>query len=143
MKETEELRLRLSAIIENLILVERVDTFLFGSKSSFDSLCYHQVTALKEKYPFIRRVYVRAEFFQISDVYKAYLLQSYEDTYYPETAVGAGKAVYIQRNRAMIEQSRFCVVYFCEDYSPKTRKSGTKAALEYAMRKNREIILLP
>ena len=38
MKETEELRLRLSAIIENLILVERVDTFLFGSKSSFDSL---------------------------------------------------------------------------------------------------------
>jgi len=38
-KETEELRNKLSATIERLITDEKADTFLFGSKSRFDSLC--------------------------------------------------------------------------------------------------------
>ena len=36
--ETEELRNKLSATIENLITDEKADTFLFGSKIRFDSL---------------------------------------------------------------------------------------------------------
>jgi len=59
--ETEELRTRLCGIIERLIVDEKVDTFLFGSKSRFDSLCLELVSEIKEKYPHVKRVYVRAE----------------------------------------------------------------------------------
>ena len=55
--ETEELKNNLYEIIENLIVNEKVDTFLFGSKSQFDDLCHKIVTDLKEKYPHIKRIY--------------------------------------------------------------------------------------
>ncbi len=138
--ETEELKRELYVIIEKLILQERVDAFLFGSKSRFNSLCYEQVTKVKEKYPHIKRIYVRAEFPQINESYKEYLLENYEDTYYPEKA--SGRAVYIERNRDMIDNSRFCVVYYREAYSPKNRKSGTRSALDYAIKKNKKIFIL-
>ena len=141
--ETEELKQQLYSIIENLILDYNVGTFLFGSKSRFNSLCYEQVSKIKEKYPHIKRIYVRAEFPQINETYKVYLLENYEDTYYPEKAVGAGRAVYVERNCTMINESRFCIVYCKEDYSPTNRKSGTKLALNYAIKKNKEIIILP
>ena len=61
-EETENLKLQLKAVIENLITAENVDTFLFGSKSQFNSICYELVTEIKEKFPHIKRVYVRAEY---------------------------------------------------------------------------------
>ena len=116
---------------------------MFGSKSRFNDLCFEIVTALKEKHPHIQRIYVRAEFPVIDDDYKQYLLERYEDTYYPETIVGAGKSVYVERNCEMIKNSRFCVVYFDEKQLPKTRKSGTKIALEYAVKQGKHIIKMP
>ena len=77
--ETEGLKRSLAAAIENLITAEGVDTFLFGSKSRFDSLCLELVTAFKEKYPHLKRVYVRAEYPEITEAYKAYLMKSFED----------------------------------------------------------------
>ena len=50
--ETEELKSKLIEIIEKLIVEKQVDTFLFGSKSRFNSLCLELVTELKEKYPY-------------------------------------------------------------------------------------------
>ena len=47
--ETEELKSKLVEIIENLIVEEQIDTFLFGSNSQFDSLCLKVVTEIKEK----------------------------------------------------------------------------------------------
>ena len=70
--ETEELKTKLCEEIERLIKDEGVDTFLFGSKSRFDSLCLELVTLLKEKHPHIKRVYVRAEHPIITDEYKSY-----------------------------------------------------------------------
>ncbi len=138
--ETEELKTKLTETVEKLITHENVDTFLFGSKSQFDSLCLELVTKLKEKYPHIKRVYVRAEFPYISDSYKAYLLESYEDTYYPENIIGAGRAVYVKRNYEMINKSKYCIVYYDEPNAPTTRKSGTKVALYYAIKHGKEIM---
>ncbi len=141
--ETEELREKLVQTIQRLITEENVDTFLFGSKSRFDTLSLELVTQLKEKYPHIKRVYVRAEFPVIKDDYKAYLLKSYEDTYYPGKILGAGKAAYVERNYEMIDKSRFCIVYYDKRNAPTTRKSGTKIALDYAVREGKEVIILP
>ncbi len=138
--ETEELKNKLKETIERLITEEKVDTFLFGSGSRFNTLCRDLVTEIKEKYPHIKRIYVRAEFPYINDEYTAYLLNLYDDTYYPEKIIGAGRAAYVERNYEMIDNSFFCVVYYNEENIPTTRKSGTKIALEYAIKKGRTII---
>ena len=140
--ETEELKAKLYKTIENLIVNDNVDTFLFGSKSRFNDLCLEVVSQIKEKYPHIKRIYVRAEFPVISDNYKAYLLESYEDTYYPEKLIDAGKAVYVERNIEMINRSLFCIVYYDESNTPTTRKSGTKIALDYAIKCKKKTFIL-
>lgn len=141
--ETEELRAQLYAVIEELIVSRKVDTFLFGSKSQFNNLCYALVTELKQTYPHVKRIYVRAEFPVIRGDYLAYLLDCYEDTYYPEKAIGAGRSVYIKRNTEMIDKSSFCVFYYDEAYLPKGRKSGTKIALDYAIKHKKVIFRFP
>lgn len=150
----DELRKKLYEIIEDLIIHKYVDTFLFGSKSDFDKLCLDVVTELKYKYQHIRRVYVRAEFQYINDDYKSYLLQSYDDTYYPEKISCSGRAIYVERNKIMIDSSDICIVYYKDDYSPPRRKnsrgdltdyqtkSGTKIAYEYARAKKKDTINL-
>lgn len=141
--ETEELRLKLTETLEKLITEKQVDTFLFGSGSEFNRLCLRLVTGLKEKYPHIRRIYVRAEFPVIGKQYTDYLMTMYDETYYPEKVLGAGRAAYVERNYEMIDHSRYCVFYYDEAYAPATRKSGTKIALDYAVKKKKEIIAFP
>ena len=138
--ETEELKSKLIEIIEKLIVDEKVDTFLFGSKSCFNSLCLKLVTEIKEKYPHIARVYVRAEYPCINEDYKKYLLENYDDTYYPEKIINSGRASYVERNYEMIDNSQFCIVYYNEQGAPTTRKSGTKIALDYAIKHGKRII---
>jgi len=150
--ETPELIERLTNEIEVLITEKEVDTFYFGSKSEFDDLCHKVVTELKEKYPHIKRVYVRSAFQHIPDWYEDSLLKHYEGTYFPEYMENAGKASYVERNQEMIIHSKFCVVYYDENYLPPRRrnsrhdlfdyqpKSGTRVALDYAIKRNRNII---
>ena len=146
--KTELLTNAIYNIIEDLIVNEKVDTFLFGSKSQFNDMCYKIVTEFREKYSHIKRIYVRAEFPYIDDNYKSFLLQNYEDTYYPEKMINAGKAAYVERNYEMINNGNFCICYYDENYTTQRRKnnrgdlidfqqkSGTKLAYSYAKRKN-------
>ena len=151
---TDELVNRLEKVVDDLIVEKKVDTFLFGSKSQFDKLCLHVVTELKKKYPHIRRIYVRAEFPNIDEDYTSYLLKRYDHTYYPERMINARKAVYVERNYEMIDNSSYCVIYYDENYMPPRRKnsrrdlfdyqpkSGTAVAYDYAVRKGKSIINL-
>lgn len=137
---TDEVRRKIYEIAEEMIVHKGVETFLFGSKSDFDKLCLSVVTQLKEKYSQIRRIYIRAEFQYINDDYKAYLLQNYEDTYYPEQLSGAGRAVYIKRNQIMIDRADMCVVYYKSSENSGKTKSGTAIAYAYAQKKKKDII---
>ncbi len=149
---TDELVNRLKEVVEDLIVKKGINTFLFGSKSQFDKLCLAIVTELKKKYSHIIRIYVRAEFPYIGEDYTAYLLKSYDYTYYPERMIDAGKAVYVERNCKMIDNSSYCVIYYDENYMPPRRKnsgrdlfdyqpnSGTKLSYDYAIKKGLEII---
>jgi len=140
--ETTELKEKLIKTIEFLIVEKHVDTFLFGSKSRFNSLCLEIVTTAKEKHPQIKRVYVRAEFPNIDKSYKAYLLEKYEDTYYPEKIINSGRAAYVERNYEMIDKSQYCIIYYDENVAPTHRKSGTKIAFDYAVKQCKEIIMV-
>jgi len=149
---TPEIQTKLYNVIHQLIQKENVDTFLFGSKSQFNDLCYLITTTLKQKYPHINRIYVRAEFPEINDSYKSYLLKKYEDTYFPSGISKAGKAIYVERNYEMIDRSEFCITYFDAKYIPSQRinkktqsnthspESGTKIAYNYAIKKQKTII---
>ena len=149
---TDELVSRLKEVVEDLIIEKKVDTFLFGSKSQFDKLCLKVITDLKNKYPRIRRIYVRAECPYIDESYTTYLLKRYDHTYYPERMINAGKAAYVERNYEMIDNSSYCVIYYDENYMPSRRKnsrrdlvdyqpkSGTAVAYKYAIAKKKTII---
>lgn len=138
--------------IEKLIIENGVDTFLFGSKSQFDDLCYEIVFELKEKHTHIKRVYVGSSFADVNESYLKFLLENYEETYFPEKIRKAGKATYVERNQEMIDKSDYCICYYDENYLPPTSKqsskdattyqlrSGTGIAYEYAMKKKRKII---
>lgn len=144
---TEKLTTKLKSVLENLIIEHGVREFLFGSKSQFDDLCLEVVSELKESFPNIKRIYVRAEYPNIDDFYRNFLLKFYDDTYMPEKIENAGVASYVERNREIIDKSDFCVFYYDVNYRLSPRKSktfgeilpksGTKLAYEYAVNKTK------
>ena len=46
---TEALKIKVSELIEDLIVNHNVNTFLFGSRSEFDNLCHSIVSEIKKK----------------------------------------------------------------------------------------------
>lgn len=140
--DIEKLKRNLITIIEGLIRND-VRIFLYGSRSQFNDICLEVITDLKEKYPFIARIYVRAEYEFISSDYKAYLLNSYDDTYFSNKAKNSGKFSYIKRNEEIIDSSEVCIIYFDWNYKSATNQnSGTKLAYHYAQKRNKTIINL-
>ncbi len=150
-ENTDGVKEKLTEVISQLIL-QGVSVFYFGSRSEFDDLAWDAVTELKAQNQAIKRIYVRSAFAHISESYKKYLLESYEDTYMPKVVENAGKASYVERNQAMIDTSPICVFYYNESYAPPRRKnskrdrtdyqpkSGTKLAYDYAVKRNKTII---
>ncbi len=163
---TEELKRKIERVVESLIVQYNVRTFLFGSRSAFDSLCNVVVGELKEKYPNIKRIAytcksetcileserekweeIRA-YFQKRGVY----LTVAEEEFEYKTKYTSGKASYVERNQAMINDSDYCVFYYDENYKPTIRKyakqnssyyqpkSGTALAYGYAKQKKKILI---
>ena len=82
---------------------------------------------------------MRAEFPYIDEKYQSYLLNKYDETYYPDRLLNAGRAVYVERNYEMIDKSNYCICYYDSNYKPKKRTSGTKIAYDYATKKGLSI----
>ena len=162
--ETEELKKKLTLIIESLIVDKQVDTFLFGSKSQFNSLCHKIVTELKERFLNIKRISYtcRSEFCILENekqkwekIYsyfekKEVCILGFEEEVEHKTKYTSGKASYVERNHAMINDSDYCVFFYDEKYNPPKRKkskkdlfeyqpkSGTKLAYNYAKQKRNQ-----
>ncbi len=142
-EQTFELKEKLTNEIERLIVNDNADTFLFGSKSEFNDLCYEVVSNLKSKYVYIQRVFVRAEYEFIDKSYSDYLLTLYEDTFFPIEVQKAGMLSYIKRNQVMIDMSDVLVTFCNPKYIlVSNTRSGTKIAVDYALKKKKRIINL-
>lgn len=166
--DAAQLKIKLTEIVSRLVS-DGADTFLFGSRSDFDNLCWQVVTELQEQYPNIKRVSYntphetaftsieeRQQFEQIysrlfgSDV----RLKDYESAVISQRSINATKDTYIMRNQDMIDNSDVCVFYYNKDYLPPRRKqskrnvldyqprSGTAVAYTYAIQKKKTIINL-
>ncbi len=146
---------KLENIIKSLIVDNGVTTFLFGSKSQFNDLCYKLVTKLKEQYLYLERVVYtcksegcllesqRERWEEILNGHK-YIKEPlffYEREVEFANKYVAGKAGYIERNQAMIKDSDICVIYYLENYLPsKIQKSGTVFSYKYIMQTKKPYI---
>ena len=163
--DTEKLRERIRETVLKLINDENATLFLFGSRSDFDSICHDVVTELQEVYPNIKRIAYtcrhetatmkedKAEKERIwSNILKRPVrFRDYDAEYEHPTKYTSGRANYVERNQAMINDSDFCIFYFDETYKPPRRKygksylsdyqpkSGTATAFAYAVRKKKRM----
>ena len=155
---TEELKSRLYNLIDELISKHGVTEFLFGSRSEFDSLCYQIVTEIKKRYPNIIRIsytckHETCPLEKDKDYWKKIYtqinidnIQFFDKEFEHKTKYSSGKASYVERNFAMIDDSCYCVFYYNENYGNEWKKtanksaeiyqakSGTKLAYEYAVK---------
>lgn len=149
-EETDLLASRIRATVVEL-LNRGVKIFYFGSRSKFNDLCYRTVSELKQEHSNIRRVYVRAEYQYANQSYIDYLLENFEETFFPFQVEGSGKVAYVKRNQLMIDASDYCVFYYNPNYvlpsrksafglPSKTVQSGTKLAYDYAVAKNKSVL---
>ncbi len=146
----EKVRVRLKKKVLEL-LRQGVTEFYFGSNGKFDAIALKAVSELKNEYPGVNRVFVRATYEQLSDYYEEYLLRLYDRTFMPLGVINAGNASYVKRNYEMINACDVCVFYYNESYLPPRikrssrdlfdyqPKSGTKIAYEYAVKKQKII----
>ena len=128
-------------VVRKLLTEMNVSSFLFGSKSNFNDICYDIVSKLKPEYPFIKRIYVRAEYPYVSAEYMEYLNTLFEESYYFNSNSKSSKLNYIKRNEHIIDNCDLCLFYFDKNYVPTTKtNSGTHLAYNYAIKKKKEII---
>ena len=143
--DKEQVRAKLLNVISALV-EKGADTFLFGSKSDFDFLCWEVVTKLKEQYPSLKRISYNAphetsftskeerehnERFFSEMLHREVLCADYEKSVNSLKSIGANKSAYIMRNREMIERSDVCVFYYNKDYLPPKRKQSKRSAVDY------------
>ena len=163
---SNELEEKIYTCVENLITEDGVKEFLFGSGSEFDTLCHRLVSDSKEKYPHIVIVAYNCKHeasFLLQEKEKweeifSHIKKDSNILFVDEerdfaNKYTAGRASYVERNQAMIDESDYCVFYYDKNYQPPKRrmgmhkglyqpKSGTALAFEYAKRKNKKIINL-
>lgn len=165
-EKNNEIIEKLSKIVEDLIVNKNVRTFLFGTKSEFNTLCHSIVSRVKEKYTYIKRIgypcksetfFLENEKEKFKKIYRELLnddseIYAVEEIKHFKSIDAACKASYVERNFAMIDDSDFCVFYYNNSYKPKAKgnkrskmydyqpNSGTKIAYEYANKKHKAII---
>lgn len=165
---TESEETKLKQMIKDLIIHYNVSTFLFGSCSTYDSICHSIVTDLKKEFYYIKRVAytcksetctLESERERLEKVYSTFFkkeikLMGVEEEKMHKNIFTAGKASYVERNQEMIDDSDICVFYYDENYKPDVRriakksigfyqpKSGTRLAYFYAIQKKKKIINL-
>lgn len=140
-KNKEMLEYQLFKVFEKLITIYDVDTFLFGSNSEFDDLCWKVINTLKSKYTEIQlwNYYCGREQ-PILKENKIANKKYYDKAIKPQTAINAGRKLYIERNKALIDDSDIVLFYYNEKYKPANTASGTKIAYNYAKSKSIKII---
>lgn len=137
-KITEELKLKLYNILDNMIENQDYGYFFFGGFGMFDDLCWQTVTKLKEKYPFIKRIYCLSDIRYLRKSKRPKWLkdEDYEEFIYLDLEFDWWyKRIYF-RNCEMIDKSDFVIFYVNH-----IQNSGAYKALKYAKGKKEFINL--
>ena len=132
----EDLKNRLWNKFESLIK-ENFGKFYFGGFGAFDELCWEIVTKLKEKYPYIKRVFCLTDpkHQSVSKRPKWLTEEDYEEIVYLDLVFDYWyKRIYF-RNIETINRSDYIVFYV-----RRTQNSGAYKAMQYAIRKKKPFV---
>ncbi len=143
LENPEEVAAALAKVVMRLVGQDNVRTFLFGSKSEFDTLSLAIVTECKRHVPEIKRVAYtcksegcmlekdRAKWDRLRSKADMELMETFVDEEFEhKTKYTAGKASHVERNVAMVDASDVCVIY----YEPSNPNNGTRRVYEYLQR---------
>lgn len=140
----------------DLIENRNVSIFKFGCYGEFNDLCYNTLLGLKKRYPQIKLVLYSlnneiAYTFEEAEQYqsqfgrknKPFPYKCFDEIVYlndiDETKF---KLACVLRNKKLIDESDYCMIYYRKDYSlPNNRNSGTKIAYEYACKHKKKMII--
>ncbi len=132
-------------LLVDLIENKDVDLFLFGSRSNFDFACHQIITDLKCAYPNIIRVCYTCKSetctFEKDREYWEKVYSKFEHREIKLLGVErevehknkwtSGKASYVERNYAMIDDSEYCIFYYDENYKVDLKKQLEKSSVLY------------
>ena len=134
---TENLKARLTLTFEKLIAKENVRYFYFGGFGEFDDFCWQVITKLREKYVDIKRIFCLSDprHLRLSKRPKWINNENYEEITYLDLDFDYYYTRIYFRNCEIINRSDFVVFYVNH-----TERSGAYKALQYAIKKKKQII---
>ena len=143
--------------LRDLIENQNVSVFKFGFYGEFNDLCYKFLLAFRNQYEHIKLVlyslnneiaftFKEAESYKIKyeKQNKKFPYKCFDEIVYLEN-IDETKFKYacVLRNKKLIDESDFCMIYFRENYFlPNNRNSGTRIEYEHAY-KQKKIIINP
>lgn len=138
-KVEEDIDERIKEKVEDLIVSQGVEIFLFGGFGEFDELCHKIVSTLKLKYPQIKRCFclIDERHLQKAKRPKYLLDEDYEEFLYLPLEYDYWYTRIYYRNCEMIDKSDYIVFYAMEK-----KESGAYKALTYARKKKKQWINL-
>ena len=126
-------RKALEDVIEHLIIVSGVDTFLVGGMGHFDGVAASAVHSMKKRYPEHPIELDLVIPYRTADLQrnKTFYETDYDNIIFPDAVWGSHpKGAITKRNRWMIQQSQFLICYVDHSWG------GAWQALEYAKRQS-------
>lgn len=135
---TDEIKAKVVSTFDNLIN-KGCTYFYFGGFGQFDELCHKVVSELRNKYPFVKRIFclLDARHLRISKRPKWLREDDYEDFIYWNLDFDWWYQRIYYRNCAIVDHSDI-VVFYVEE----RENSGAYKAYKYAQRKKKKIINL-
>lgn len=141
-KITCDLLIDLNNLLYELIADRDIKHFIFGSNSKFDALCFMEILKFKYEVKDLYLENIRAENEFPDPITNFFLKQKYNKSEYPPELHNA-RVKYVARNKIMIDRCDILVTYYNENYvTERGGKGGTSIAVEYAKKKNKQIINL-
>ena len=140
----------------DLIKNRNVSVFKFGYYGEFNDFCYKTLSGLKFIYPHIKLILYTlnneiAYTFEEAEQYKSkskirdkdFKYQCFDEfVYLDDIDETKFKYACVLRNKKLIDESDFYLIYHREDYSlPNNRNSGTKIAYDYACKQKKKMII--
>ncbi len=134
---SKHLKEKLMSIFKELISKENVKYFYFGGFGEFDDLCHSIITELKNEYPEVYRIFCLSDprHQRLSKRPKWLKDEDYEEITYLDLNFDYWYTRIYFRNCEIIDHSDFVVFYVNH-----TEKSGAYKALQYAIKKKKQII---
>ena len=134
--EPEEIKVRLTTILENFLASYDYISFYCGGYGKFDLFCAKALNSLKEKHRNFEIIFVTPYMMTDAGRSKSFSLQLYDSILYPPLETVPKRFAINKRNEWMIVQADLVISYIDHEFG------GAYKTFAYAKKKKKKIIEL-